>query len=244
MIVYVASPYSTPNNTIREHRFRAACCYCAHLVAEGKTVFSPIVHSHPICEFGGAANDHEVWMRQDLDLAPIADCLHVLRLPGWRESRGVAEEITWFEQRGRPVMHVQPTASGYEIVMEDRSAVSRWEESALQEAHRLISGDRRHQYGSFPEEADKVALVAGVMRNRRFDAHDVTAIQVATKLVREANKHKRDNLVDAAGYIGLWQQVHERDGCAGSGKGGPGRDAGRLAGGSDSNGNANGGTVS
>lgn len=76
-------------------------------------------------------------------------------------------------------------------------------ERVLQEADRLISGDRREEYGSVKESFEAVAagwsLIIG---------HEVTATQVALcmvwlKVMRETVKDKRDNWVDMAGYAGL-----------------------------------------
>ena len=43
-------------------------------------------------------------------------------------------------------------------------------------------------------------LLAGKLR-ADLDARDVALFMVAVKLSRQVNKHGRDNLVDAAGYL-------------------------------------------
>ncbi|KKK49712.1 hypothetical protein LCGC14_3132290, partial [marine sediment metagenome] len=45
-MIYVSSPYSDPHIAVRHQRFLAACKYTSRLMADGKNVFSPIVHSH------------------------------------------------------------------------------------------------------------------------------------------------------------------------------------------------------
>ena len=80
--------------------------------------------------------------------------------------------------------------------------------SVLEEAEALIHGDRHDQYGSALDEFAKVgqvwAVVLGLDDPVRPDA--VALCMAALKLVREAHKHKRDNLVDMAGYIGLVEE--------------------------------------
>jgi hypothetical protein len=51
-MIYLACPYTHPNPAVREQRFEAACVATASLMRSGKTVFSPIVHSHPLVHYG------------------------------------------------------------------------------------------------------------------------------------------------------------------------------------------------
>lgn len=97
MIVYLASPYSHADPSVREQRYRAACQKAAQLILEDPAVsiFAPISHSHPISlEMPtGKATDHDLWMAQDLGILRRCDKLIVLMLDGWDHSRGVTEEI-------------------------------------------------------------------------------------------------------------------------------------------------------
>lgn len=203
-MIYISSPYSDENTEVREARFLAVCKYAARLVRDGFIVFCPIAHSHPICVHGGVGNEHETWLSQDLFFAQQAKEMHVLQLPGWDKSVGVRREILYAQSKDLRVVYVE--AEEYW-----RGRDNEWPiEPALAEAQRLILGDRHTQYGDYGDEAEKIARVAGILRNKEFNANDIPAIHVATKLVREAHQHKRDNLVDAAGYIGLWQSMHDK----------------------------------
>jgi Domain of unknown function (DUF1937) len=51
-MIYLASPYSHPDATVRESRFRAACQAVVALLLTGEVVFAPIVHCHPLVEYG------------------------------------------------------------------------------------------------------------------------------------------------------------------------------------------------
>lgn len=109
LLHYLASPYSSPDATTRHLRFIAACRAAGKLMAQGVVVFCPISHSHPISEaMNGGHMDHEAWMAQDLPILAHASRLIVLKLDGWRESRGVTEEIEFARDNGIPVEYMEP----------------------------------------------------------------------------------------------------------------------------------------
>ena len=81
----------------------------------------------------------------------------------------------------------------------------------LEEAHMLVTANRQAQYGhprvNFSDTADLWSVVLST---------DVTPEQVAlcmvmVKLAREIHKPKRDNLVDAIGYILTYDAVLDED---------------------------------
>jgi nucleoside 2-deoxyribosyltransferase len=102
--IYLASPYSHPDATTRHQRFIAVCRHAGWLMEQGHVVFCPIAHSHPIGEtMVGTTMDHEFWMRQDLPMLARASKLIVLKIGGWRGSKGVAEEIFFARRQGIPI---------------------------------------------------------------------------------------------------------------------------------------------
>lgn len=88
----------------------------------------------------------------------------------------------------------------------------------LLEAHRIINGERQQQYGS-PE--DSHAVIASMWNGyldaredarcgRGLDASDVAHMMVLFKLARQINgAGKRDNYVDAAGYLGIASDIQD-----------------------------------
>jgi len=106
-LVYLACPYSHDDYAIRVKRFNAVCRAAARLIREGEPmVFSPISHSHPISEHGLPTN-WEFW--EPCDRAYLSCChkLIVLKLDGWRESRGVTAEIEIASEMGIPVEYLE-----------------------------------------------------------------------------------------------------------------------------------------
>jgi len=80
-------------------------------------------------------------------------------------------------------------------------------ETILQEAQRLVLGDRRDQYEEPKKHFPKVAKVASIFTGKPLTATDIVWVMIAIKLVREAYKHKRDNTVDAPGYISILHEL-------------------------------------
>lgn len=89
--------------------------------------------------------------------------------------------------------------------------------SVLLEAHKTINGERQDVYGS-PE--DSFALIAKywttylrstieAQKRSYFMPSDVAMMMALFKIAREANQHKRDNLVDCAGYLGIYADMQE-----------------------------------
>jgi len=86
-------------------------------------------------------------------------------------------------------------------------------ETVLEEAQRLIHGDRNAFYGPPGEDFAKTAkMVTGLLLPKLRPGVEVTAreailIMVIVKASREVNRPKRDNAVDIAGYAGLLEML-------------------------------------
>ena len=120
-LIYLASPYSHPNPAKRQWRYELACKVAALLMRDGHLVYSPIVHSHPLTAYGLPTN-WEYW--RPLDEAMLAKCqaLVVLRLVGWRQSRGVQAELALARQLGLRIGFIERLGWGWD------SATLKWEE--------------------------------------------------------------------------------------------------------------------
>ena len=86
-------------------------------------------------------------------------------------------------------------------------------ESILEEAQRLIHGDRGAYYGPPSEDFAKTAkMITGLLLPKLVPGAEVTAreailIMVLVKASREVNRPKRDNATDIAGYAGLLEML-------------------------------------
>ena len=107
-LIYLASPYSHPDQTIRELRVKQVCECAGKLMEQGLLVFCPIAHTHLIAEAMtvGLADanklGYEAWQRQDEAMLSRCDRLVVCRIGGWTESKGIKAEVDfWINKLGR-----------------------------------------------------------------------------------------------------------------------------------------------
>ncbi|QDH93005.1 hypothetical protein SEA_STEPHIG9_56 [Mycobacterium phage Stephig9] len=84
-------------------------------------------------------------------------------------------------------------------------------ESILQEAERLINGDRAATYGdaskSFWDIAERWNVELMDKLNQSLTAHDVAHMMIQLKLSRARNGFHRDSYVDIGGYAGLTERL-------------------------------------
>lgn len=102
-IVYLAVPYSHPDQSVRERRFQAANVKAAKLMAEGRHVFSPISHSHVIALAHSLPVTWKFWRDQDMAVLRHCCALVVYQLDGWDRSVGVRAEIEAATSLGIPI---------------------------------------------------------------------------------------------------------------------------------------------
>ncbi len=82
----------------------------------------------------------------------------------------------------------------------------------LTRAHALINSDRQAEYGPPAESFDRIASLWSAYLGQSISPRDVAICMALLKLGRESFKHKEDNLLDAAGYIGLADELPGLDG--------------------------------
>lgn len=101
---YLATPYTKyPGGTAKA--YSDALWAVTRLVEHGLDVFSPVVHFHPI-SVRMDDKPHSWWMERCKPFLMAADELLVVKMPGWLDSAGVAEETQLFCRLSRPSMHL------------------------------------------------------------------------------------------------------------------------------------------
>lgn len=84
--------------------------------------------------------------------------------------------------------------------------------SILDEAKRLVHGQRQHAYGHPADIYARVGRVWGaILGVPDIPAKTVCLMLAGMKVAREAERPKRDNRVDAAGYMETVQLVIDRE---------------------------------
>lgn len=102
-LIYLASPYSSPDSHIRGLRYVRACKAAAVLMGQDHIVFSPIAHTHGIAMYGGIHTGWDFWEKYDRAILECCKELWVLDIPGWTESKGILAEIKIARELGIPV---------------------------------------------------------------------------------------------------------------------------------------------
>ena len=105
-MIYLASPYSSPDPLIVRTRFLLAEQVTAILMAQGHYVYSPIVHCHELSAKFALPTDFEYWKGYNIDMIRRCDALYILALPGWEESKGVAGELAFAKSAGLEIAYV------------------------------------------------------------------------------------------------------------------------------------------
>lgn len=133
----------------------------------------------------------------------------------WNDELEVAPGI--FEcQRGTRVADIMHTIRALEAAKHfTQDVLADLDETVLEEAQRIIFGDRNADYG---HPLDDFTKTAGML-NGLFGAHledgfefvaeHIPLIMNIVKMSREMNAPKRDNVVDGAGYWGTLQMVKD-----------------------------------
>jgi len=77
----------------------------------------------------------------------------------------------------------------------------------LEKANEIVNlrkEEKERQYGPFSECNSKCAQIATLISGKQFTTEDVYMIQIALKLARNSYSYKEDSLLDAAAYLGAY----------------------------------------
>lgn len=100
-MIYLASPYSSPDPGIMSERYTKTMIVTAGMLGERQWVFSPIVHCHEMARRLSMPADFEFWREYNYHMLELADEMLILTLPGWEASKGVwAEALWWYDNHG------------------------------------------------------------------------------------------------------------------------------------------------
>ena len=93
--IYVASPYTHPSPLVREARMLLVEAYVVEKQRkrEGKLYYSPIVYAHALGNRYVLPKEVDFWHSFNLPAIHLCSKIEVLKLPGWRESRGITWEL-------------------------------------------------------------------------------------------------------------------------------------------------------
>jgi len=103
-LIYLASPYTDPSDAVKRKRRHAVAQASSVLIQRGYRIYSPIVHTLGLCEWG--EHDGTTWNDwADYDSAFVRSMpvFAILMLPGWQASVGVTAEhlLAWETNKRR-----------------------------------------------------------------------------------------------------------------------------------------------
>lgn len=78
----------------------------------------------------------------------------------------------------------------------------------LKTADEIINGERRASYGNANESFSNIAKAWSIILKIEVTKEQVDLCMMMLKIVRESNKHKKDNLTDICGYAQLLDNMY------------------------------------
>jgi len=186
MILYLSGPMTG----LPDYNYPTFAHEAARLRGLGHDVLNPAENFA-----GDTSRPRHEYIRHDVALLLMAEAVAVL--PGWRRSKGALLEVAIAEELALPIL--------------DAATLEPVRETILEEAQRLIFGDRQDAYGHPIEDFTRTGRMWGAILGIPDVSPDKVGLcMVALKLSRECHRPKRDNLVDGAGYLGTVAMIRER----------------------------------
>lgn len=111
---YLASPYTHRLRHVQEQRYAEVTTYAGALLAAGVHVFAPIVQTHRAAGMFNLPGNFEWWLDYNKAFMDASAGTILADIDGWRQSRGVAQEMAYTREQGKPVyravlMNDEPT---------------------------------------------------------------------------------------------------------------------------------------
>ena len=106
-VIYLASPYSHPEDSVRIENYRKISKVAAKMTAEGKVVLSPITYGHTLVDFHEMPTSWDFWITFCFNFLIKCDRMIVCKMEGWDKSKGVLEEISIAKDHGIPVEFIE-----------------------------------------------------------------------------------------------------------------------------------------
>lgn len=103
-MIFVACPFWSDDEEVREGRRQKAIAYSMMLVRQGVLNYCPLLYSE---RFKKTKVPESYWLNHDLCMLKSCDVVHVLCFPGWEESKGVKKEIQAAEELGKKVEYIK-----------------------------------------------------------------------------------------------------------------------------------------
>lgn len=99
---YLASPYTHANEGVQDDRAYTANYMAGILLSKGVYVHQPIWSTHRIAKMFVLPGDFLFWLNFNKAFIDPSVGMIMCDIPGWKESRGCAQEIAYCKELGKP----------------------------------------------------------------------------------------------------------------------------------------------
>lgn len=158
---------------------------------------------NPAEEFDGQTDlPYRAYVERDLVRLQTVDAIAMLE--GWDGPN--ARGSVWEREIARSLLKIPifDAAEPFPVAEFER-------ETILEEAQRLVHGNRGADYGHPIDDYTRTGRLWGaILGLPDIDPRVCCLMMAAVKISRECNKHKRDNLTDLAGYAECADMVAQR----------------------------------
>lgn len=114
-MIYLASPYTSPYEGLMDLRYEQVASFTVRLLLVGQPIYSPIVHCHYIAMNYNLPREFEFWQHYNRQMLDASAKLFVYCLDGWKESRGVTEEIIYANHLGLHIVYWHPDQKSWRV---------------------------------------------------------------------------------------------------------------------------------
>ena len=158
---------------------------------------------NPAEEFDGKTDlPYRAYVERDIARLLTVDAIAML--DGWDGPN--ARGSVWEREIARVMLHLPIFDAAEPFPVEEYER-----ETILEEAQRLVHGNRGADYGHPIDDYTRTGRLWGaILGVPDIDPRLCCLMMSAVKISREVNRHKRDNLTDLAGYAECAQMVAER----------------------------------
>lgn len=104
--IFVAGPYNTPDESVKEMRMNAIKDYCVAMFREGNSPISALLMGLVYATHAELPTDTDMWRTFSETLLKGCDELHVLMVDGWDQSSGVRSEIEAATKLNIPIKYI------------------------------------------------------------------------------------------------------------------------------------------
>lgn len=185
---------SGPMTGLPSYNYPAFIDAATRLRANGLEIVNPAENFN-----GNPDLPREHYMKHDV--RDLLDCDAIILLDGWQNSRGARLEVDIARQIGLKIYRLT-----YDYEIEVYDATLHWDHH---EAEYLVIGDRNADYGHPLDDFERIAKIWSAILDTEVRAEQIPLCMTGLKLAREVHKHKRDNVVDAHGYLITYRMVRE-----------------------------------